>query len=96
MDYQKKLKEEQLEMKALEAIQNGMNLDENFWRNFLLLINNSDALGTLLHTKPEKVNTWRNNVKKYLTKYYEKEDAELADLQKKRKFVNSKDYKNFM
>ena len=96
MDYNKKLKEEQIEMKAVEAIQKGLQLDDDFWRNFLLLINNSDALGALLNVKSEKVNTWRHNVKKYLTKYYEKETDEVANIQKKKKFVSSKDYRNFM
>jgi hypothetical protein len=93
MDYQKKLKEEQIDRKALEAVHKGLDLDENFWRNFLTLVNNSDAFGALLNVKEEKVSDWRKRITKYLTKFYEKEDT---DLSKKSKFVKVNDYKKFM
>jgi hypothetical protein len=96
MDYQKKLRKEQDEQKALEAIQSGLNLDEDFWRDFLLLINNSEALGALLGIRPANIHEWRNRVSKYLRKYYEKEERDVGSLQKKKKFVNTSDYKDFM
>lgn len=96
MDYNKKLSKEKEEKKAIEAIQSGLNLDEEFWRNFLLLINNSEALGSLLGVRPANIHEWRNRVSKYLRKYYEKEDLEAEGLQKKKKFVNTKDYQNFI
>lgn len=95
MDYQKKLKKEQQEKKALEAIQSGLNLDEGFWRDFLLLINNSEALGALLGVNPNQIHEWRNRISKNLRKYYEQEEQDVDNLQKKKKFVNTKDYKSF-
>jgi hypothetical protein len=93
MDYNKKLREEQTDRKATEAIQKGLELDEDFWRNFLILVNNSDAFGALLNVKEEKVADWRRRVTKYLTKFYEKEDY---DISKKNKFIKVNDYKKFM
>ncbi len=93
MDYNKKLREEQTDRKATEAIQKGLELDEDFWRNFLILVNNSDAFGALLNVKEEKVADWRRRVTKYLTKFYEKEDS---DISKKNKFIKVNDYKKFM
>lgn len=96
MDFNKRNKDEETDKKAVEAISNGLQLDEQFWRNFVMLTNNSDALGALLNVNTSKVSDWRNRIKKYLTKFYEEEQENTFDLQKKKKFVNSKDYKKFM
>lgn len=96
MDYQKKLRKEQEEKKALEAIQSGLNLDEEFWSDFLSLVNNSEALGALLGIRAANIHEWRNRISKYLRMYYEKEESDAGNMQKKKKFVNTKDYKDFV
>ena len=77
---------------ALEAIQNGMNISETFWDDFLAVMNNSEALSSLLGIPSFKINKWRGRVSKYLTKYYEQEDVTEYDIKKKREFVDTEDY----
>jgi hypothetical protein len=77
---------------AIEAIQNGMNLSETFWDDFLAVMNNSDALGSLLGIPSFKINKWRGRISKYLTKYYEQDEVTEYDIKKKRTFVDTEDY----
>jgi hypothetical protein len=77
---------------AIEAIQNGMNLSETFWDDFLAVMNNSDALGSLLGIPSFKINKWRGRISKYLTKYYEQDEVTEYDIKKKRTFINTEDY----
>ena len=96
MDYHKKIRKETEERKAMESIQQGLNMDEDLWKNFMLLCNNPESLGALLGVPSNKIGDWRTRVSKFLRKYYEKEDQELTNVQKKKKFINSKDYLDFM
>lgn len=77
---------------ALEAIQNGMNISETFWDDFLSVMNNSEALASLLGVPSFKINKWRGRVTKYLTKYYEQDTVTDYDVKKKRKLVDTEDY----
>lgn len=77
---------------ALESIQNGMNINPNFWDDFLSVMNNSEALSSLLGIPSFKINKWRNRISKYLTKYYEQDDVSEYDLKKKRKLIDTKDF----
>jgi hypothetical protein len=77
---------------AIEAIQNGMNLSETFWEDFLSVMNNSEALSALLGVPSFKINKWRGRISKYLTKYYEQDEITDYDVKKKRKLVDTEDY----
>lgn len=94
MDYQKKLSKETEERRAVESIQQGLNITEDFWKDFMMLCNNPDALGALLGVPNNKIIEWRGRIGKFLRKHYEKE--ELVIIQKKKKLVNSQDYLDFM
>jgi hypothetical protein len=91
MDRARRLEKEYVDEQAMEAIQNGINVDEEFWQKFQMLLNNTEALGNLLGIPAIKMNKWRGRVQKYLTKYYEDHGEEL-DLKKKRKFVDIDDF----
>lgn len=77
---------------AIEAIQNGMNINPNFWDDFLAVMNNSEALASLLGIPSFKIYKWRGRISKYLTKYYEQEDVSEYDIKKKRKLVDTDDF----
>jgi hypothetical protein len=91
MDRSRKFDQEYQDSQAMEAISNGMNVDENFWQNFIALLNNTEALSALLGTPSIKMNKWRGRIQKYLRKYLE-ESGEETDLKKKRKLVDISDY----
>ncbi len=77
---------------ALEAIQNGMNINPAFWEDFLGVMNNSEALAALLGIPDFKINKWRGRINKYLTKFYEQDEISEYDLKKKRKLVDTNDF----
>jgi hypothetical protein len=53
---------------AIEAIRNGINVREDFWDDFLLVINNAGALSQLLDVPVTKISAWHDRVKKALDK----------------------------
>ena len=80
-----KEKEIPLEDSALTVIRSGMNLDEDFWNNFKLVINNSDGLSKLLHVPVEKIVTWREKIDKAIRAVKDK-DGE-TNLGKNKKII---------
>lgn len=56
------------ESSAIEVIQTGLNVADDFWDNFILVCNNKDGLGSLLDVPPEKVATWGSKVQTMLDK----------------------------
>jgi hypothetical protein len=92
MDRARRMEKEYTDEQALEAIQNGLNVDENFWQNLLMVLNNTEAFSNLLGIPAIKMNKWRGRIQKYLTKYYEQHGEPEIDLKKKRKFVDISDY----
>jgi hypothetical protein len=91
MDRSRRLEKENEDKQAMEAIANGMNIDENFWQNFMMVLNNTEALSSLLGVPAIKLNKWRSRVSKYLTKYLE-DSGEDFDVKRKRKFVDVSDF----
>jgi hypothetical protein len=91
MDRSRRLEKENEDKQAMEAIANGMNIDENFWQNFMMVLNNTEALSSLLGIPAIKLNKWRSRVSKYLTKYLE-DSGEDFDVKRKRKFVDVSDF----
>lgn len=49
--------------KSQEAIRTGMNIRDDFWDDFLLLINNSTALSELLEVPVSKIAGWHQKIK---------------------------------
>jgi hypothetical protein len=57
-----------LDDKAMEAIRNGINVREDFWEDFMLVINNSGAMSVLLDVPVTKIGAWHQRVKEALDK----------------------------
>lgn len=54
--------------KGMEAIRNGINVRDEFWDDFLLVINNAGALSELLEVPVTKIGAWHSRVKAALDK----------------------------
>lgn len=58
------LKEQKdIETPAMKAIHTGINIDENFWDNFILLCNNPEGMSDLLGVSSEQITGWGNKIK---------------------------------
>jgi len=73
--------------KAVEAIRNGLNVSEDFWDNFLLVLNNSGALSELLGVPTTKIASWRSRVQKYLDQVQAEDD--VPDPKKRAKMIRA-------
>lgn len=78
-----KEKEILIEDSALTAIRSGMGLHEDFWHNFMMIINNSDGISKLLDTPVEKIVTWREKIQKAIKKVKEQDDEKEVGKNKK-------------
>lgn len=97
MDSFKRAKKEMDDSLSLDAIKSGMNLDENFWKNFVMLLNNPEALAKLLDVPTHKVTTWYSRVNKYLNKFMDSEESNnLEKAKKKKKLIKTGDYEDFV
>ncbi len=97
MDSFKRAKKEMDDSLSLDAIKSGVNLDENFWKNFVMLLNNPDALAKLLDVPSHKVTTWYARVNKYLNKFMDSEESDnLERAKKKKKLIKTGDYEDFI
>lgn len=54
--------------KAMSAIRTGIGVRNEFWDDFLLVINNSEGLSELLDVSVTKISTWHEKIKKCLEK----------------------------
>jgi hypothetical protein len=54
--------------KAMSAIRTGIGVREDFWDDFLKVINNSDGLSALLGVPTTKISEWHSRVKHNLEK----------------------------
>ena len=77
------IREDSQETNAMKAIRNGLGINKDFWDQFLLLLNNSEALSDLLNVPVEKIGTWYELVKNNLDKVHES-DGEVIPKEKKR------------
>lgn len=51
-----------LQNKSITAIEKGMELDENFWNNFVQLLNAPENLSQLLDVPVNKISTWHQKI----------------------------------
>jgi hypothetical protein len=83
-----RLKEaDQKDSKAMEAIRTGINVSEDFWDNFLQVINNSEALSELLDVPTTKIGSWHSKINDALSKV--KQADEGPEVKKKNKMINT-------
>lgn len=54
--------------RAMSAIRTGIGIRDEFWDDFLSVINNSEGLAALLDVPPLKIGTWHQRVKENLDK----------------------------
>ena len=57
--------------KSMSVIRTGLGVDENFWDNFLQVINNSEGLSQLLDVPTTKISSWHSKVREVLDKVKE-------------------------
>ena len=82
-----KEKKQPIEDKAVSVIRTGTGIDEKFWDNFLLLLNNAEGLGALLDVDPDTIGTWAAKINDARKKMSDSDSQE--DLQKNRKLVKT-------
>lgn len=56
-----KFKEES-DTDAMQAIRTGLNIRDDFWDDFLSVINNSEALSGLLDVPTTKISSWHSKI----------------------------------
>lgn len=54
--------------KSMSVIRTGIGIREDFWDDFLMVINNSEGLSELLDIPSTKIATWREKVQRCLDK----------------------------
>ena len=73
------------EEKIKEIISFGKNIRDDFWDDFILLLNDPDGLSALLGVSEDEIVTWHIKIKKYLND----KDDELEIYKKRRKILKN-------
>lgn len=80
-----KSKDSNKEEKIKEIISFGKNIRDDFWDDFILLLNNPEALSVLLDVPEDNIITWYGKIKKYL----DDKDDEAEIYKKRRKLLKN-------
>jgi hypothetical protein len=80
-----KSKDSNKEEKIKEIISFGKNIRDDFWDDFILLLNDPDGLSALLGISEDEIFTWHSKIKKYLNN----KDYELEIYKKRRKILKN-------
>lgn len=59
---------EHIDTGSMKAIRTGLNVREDFWDDFLMVLNNAEALSELLGVSPEQIARWASSIKHNLEK----------------------------
>ena len=78
-------KDSNKEEKIKEIISFGKNIRDDFWDDFILLLNDPDGLSALLGISEDEIVTWHSKIKKYLND----KDDELEIYKKRRKILKN-------
>lgn len=73
------------EKKIKEIIFFGKNIREDFWDDFILLLNDSEGLAALLNVPEDTVATWHHEIKKNL----KNKDVDGEIYKQKRKMIKN-------
>ena len=79
--------QEPLDSKASSAIRTGIGVREDFWDDFLSVINNSSGLSELLDVPVTKISSWHHRVREELDKV--KKADEMPDTNTKKKMIHT-------
>jgi len=75
------------ESKAMDAIRTGINVREDFWDDFLLVINNGSGMAALLNVPLTVVSSWHSKVREAYEKV--KQADAVPDPKKRGKMVHT-------
>lgn len=78
----------QNEEMAIRAIRSGLNVNENFWEDFISMIGNSDAVAVLLDIPKEKITGWASRIRQLLEKI---QNMDSSSDKTKHKMINTGD-----
>jgi DnaJ-domain-containing protein 1 len=73
---------------AIRAIRSGLNVNENFWEDFISMIGNSDAVAVLLDIPKEKITGWASRIRQLLEKI---QNMDSSSDKTKHKMINTGD-----
>lgn len=71
--------------KIKEIISFGKNIREDFWDDFILLLNNPEGLSALLNVPEDIISTWHHEIKKNI----KDKDSEIEIYKQKRKMLRN-------
>lgn len=75
------------ETKAMDAIRTGINISEDFWDNFLLVINNGSGMSELLGVPMTAISSWHSKVRNIYEKV--KQADTVPDPKKRGKLLHT-------
>jgi hypothetical protein len=96
MESDKIKKKEESDRMSIEAIKDGLSIDDDFWKNFIMILNNPENLGQLLGVSPVKISTWYGKIKTNLEKYLTNTDYEDIKKLKKRRMIDTSDFDEYI
>ena len=79
--------QESLDSKSSSAIRTGIGVREDFWDDFLSVINNSSGLSELLDVPVTKISSWHHRVREELDKV--KKADEMPDASGKKQMIHT-------
>lgn len=68
-------------------IETGYNISDNFWEDFILILNNNKGLSDLLGVSRSKISTWNKKINEALKDY--KNNKKELTVNKKRKIIKT-------
>lgn len=72
---------------AARIIKKGNEINENFWEDFLILLEDPEALSVLLHVSESKVASWYSKIRSELNKGTE--DSYEIQMPSKRRIIKT-------
>jgi hypothetical protein len=96
MDHEKRRSKEEEDRLAIEGIKDGLSIDDDFWKNFIMLLNNPENVSKLLGVSPVKISSWYSRIQKYLEKYLTNTDYDEIKTLNKRRMVDTSDLDEFI
>ena len=81
--------------KAMQAIRTGINVREDFWDDFLKVINNASALSELLDVSEIKIGGWHSKVLDVLEKVHKADEVPEDGKNIRKKVLDTGSLKTF-
>ncbi len=80
---------EHIDTKAMKAIRTGLNINDDFWTDFIQVCGNSDGLAELLDVRPDQVAGWVSSVKHNLERVHKADAAGEGEDKPKTKVLDT-------